>query len=155
MSSTFPRPSYILIIYSSSSFIISSFIIVHLYSLYRCMFDCHVEVWPVRVNCKSKFILSGQGHDGQLTSSHPVSVITSMHVTRFLLSLVGSRSARLRRPMREATAWRTCMYMLILYSVFFNDSIGIFMRYPCLKIMSVFHITLRIYDLLCSMPWFK
>ena len=33
-------------------------------------------------------------------------------------------------------------YMLILYSVFFNDAIGIFMRYPCLKIMSVFHITL-------------
>ena len=36
-------------------------------------------------------------------------------------------------------------FMLILYSVFFfffNDSIGIFMRYPCLKIMSVFHITL-------------
>ena len=35
-------------------------------------------------------------------------------------------------------------YMLILYSVFFlNDSIGIFMRYPSLKIMSVFHITLN------------
>ena len=35
--------------------------------------------------------------------------------------------------------------MLILYSVFFwNDSIGIFMRYSCLKIMSVFHITLRL-----------
>ena len=34
-------------------------------------------------------------------------------------------------------------YMLILYSVFFNDSIGIFMKYPCLKIMSVFHITLK------------
>ena len=32
--------------------------------------------------------------------------------------------------------------MLILYSFFLNDSIGIFMRYPCLKIMSVFHITL-------------
>ena len=33
--------------------------------------------------------------------------------------------------------------MLILYSVFlWNDSIGIFMRYPCLKIMSIFHITL-------------
>ena len=34
--------------------------------------------------------------------------------------------------------------MLILYSDFFlDDSIGIFMRYPCLKIMSVFHITLK------------
>ena len=33
--------------------------------------------------------------------------------------------------------------MLILYSDLFLDaSIGIFMRYPCLKIMSVFHITL-------------
>ena len=33
--------------------------------------------------------------------------------------------------------------MLVLYSVcYFNDSIGIFMRYLCLKIMSVFHITL-------------
>ena len=36
--------------------------------------------------------------------------------------------------------------MLILYSVFFNDSIGIFIRYPCLKIMSVFDITLN-YDI--------
>ena len=33
--------------------------------------------------------------------------------------------------------------MLLLYSVFFfNDSIDIIVRYPCLKIMSVFHITL-------------
>ena len=34
--------------------------------------------------------------------------------------------------------------MLILYSDFYlGDSIGIFMRYPCLKIMSVFRITLN------------
>ena len=34
--------------------------------------------------------------------------------------------------------------MLILYSDFFlDDSIGIFMRYPCMKIMSVFHIILK------------
>ena len=47
------------------------------------------------------------------------SVITSVHVTRLLLSLDGSRIARLRRPMREAisalrarlfiTDWRVCL----------------------------------------------
>ena len=34
------------------------------------------------------------------------SVIRSVHVMRLLLSLVGSRIARLRRPMREASALR-------------------------------------------------
>ena len=40
----------------------------------------------------------------------------------------------------ERQALRLCYYYT---EFFFNDSIGIFMIYPCLKIMSVFHITLN------------
>ena len=44
--------------------------------------------------------------------------------------------------MKNTNVKRSVYVNTILKSVFFNDSIGIFMRYPCLKIMSVFHITL-------------
>ena len=52
---------------------------------------------------------------------------------RFLFNWINSHNFFGKRRTSSAP------YLLILYSVFFcNDSIGIFMRYPCLKIMSVF-----------------
>ena len=42
----------------------------------------------------------------------------------------------------ERQALRTRKHYIQIF-FFFDDSIGFFMRYPCLKIMSVFHITLN------------
>ena len=58
---------------------------------------------------------------------------------------VGMPIKELGMPIKEFGKRRTSSapYTLTLYADFLlNDSIGIFMRYPCLKIISVFHITL-------------
>ena len=46
--------------------------------------------------------------------------------------------------LKKTNIKRSVYVNTILSFFFWNGSIGIFMRYPCLKIMSVFHITLTV-----------